>query len=183
MVKNTLIVWNLISMSNILIDKLPTQYKGYLINYHFKSGILLSECLSDNSFKSADEQIYTAFRILFGKGIPEFNVAMNGLKWFLHGGDEPLNDSNDCCETLFSFSQDKTMIFSAFMLKYGINLNESNLHFFEFLALFNDLDKTAFRKIIDLRALKPSDMKSFSKEQKYQIYKLKQKFALGVKND
>ena len=37
--------------TNILIDDLPTDYNGYLINYTFKSGILISECLNDNSFK------------------------------------------------------------------------------------------------------------------------------------
>lgn len=170
-------------MSNILIDPLPTQYKGYLINYNFKSGILLSECLSDSSFSNTEEQIYTAFRILYGKGIPEFETAMDGLKWFLHGGIENAQDDSEDCETLFSFTQDRTMIFSAFMLKYGINLNESNMHFFEFLALFNDLDKTSFRKVIDLRAMKPSDMKNYTKEQRYQIYKLKRKYSLEENDD
>lgn len=165
-------------MSNILIDKLPKQYNGYLINYDFRAGILLSECLSDKSFANVEEQIYSAFRILFGKGIPEFDIAMSGLKWFMHGGIENTQDDSEDCETLFSFTQDRTMIFSAFMLKYGINLNKSNMHFFEFLALFNDLDKTSFRKVIDLRAMKPIDMKNYTKEQRCQIYKLKRKYSL-----
>lgn len=169
-------------MSNILIDELPHDYEGYLINYHFKSGILLSECLSDKTFKDPEEQIYTAFRILYGKGFPCFETAMKGIKWFLHGGED-VNDDPEDCETLFSFTQDRTMIFSAFMLKYGINLNESNMHFFEFLALFNDLDKTSFRKVVDLRAIKPIDMRNYTKEQKFQIYKLKKKYALEGIND
>lgn len=166
-------------MRNILVDDLPTDYCGYLINYHFRTGILLSECLTDTSFKNTEEQIYSAFRILFGKGIPELNTAMAGLQWFLHGGEEIDDQDPENCETLFSFSQDKTVIFSAFMLKYGINLNKSDLHFFEFLALFNDLDKTAFRKIVDLRAMKPSEIRKFSREQRFEIFKLKRKYALG----
>ena len=70
------------------------------------------------------------------------------------------------------------MIFSAFMMKYNINLNKSNMHFFEFLSLFNDLDKTAFRRIVDLRSMTPREMKNFSKEQKQRILKLKEEFAL-----
>lgn len=170
-------------MSNILIDELPKQYEGYLINYHFKSGILLSECLADNSFKDTEEQIYTAFRILYGKGIPDFETAMKGMKWFMRGGDDNDDENPESCETLFSFTKDRTMIFSAFMLKYGINLNESNMHFFEFLALFNDLDKTSFMRVIDLRTMKPSDMRNYTKEQKYKIYKLKRKYSLEEQND
>ena len=72
--------------TNILIDDLPTDYNGYLINYTFKSGILISECLNDNSFKDEREKVYTALRILFGRGIPPIEIALDGLKWFLSGG-------------------------------------------------------------------------------------------------
>ena len=78
---------------NILIDDLPTEYNGYLINYTFRSGILISECLNDKSIKNDMEKIYSAFRILFGRGIPPFDEALEGLKWFLSGGKG--NNTND----------------------------------------------------------------------------------------
>lgn len=162
---------------NILIDDLPTEYNGYLINYTFRSGILISECLNDKSIKNDMEKIYSAFRILFGRGIPPFDEALEGLKWFLSGGKgNNTNDGGD--KQFFSFIKDRNMIFSAFMMKYNINLNKSNMHFFEFLSLFNDLDKTAFRRIVDLRSMTPREMKNFSKEQKQRILKLKEEFAL-----
>ena len=110
--------------TNILIDDLPTDYNGYLINYTFKSGILISECLNDKNFKDEREKVYTALRILFGRGIPPIDTALDGLKWFLSGGMAIKNkDDNKNSKNIFSFSQDRNMIFSAFMMKYNINLN------------------------------------------------------------
>ena len=64
------------------------------------------------------------------------------------------------------------------MMKYGINLNKSNMHFFEFLPLFNDLDKTAFRRIVDLRRMTSQEIKKYSKEDQLAIRKMKREFAL-----
>lgn len=171
---------------NILIDELPQDYKGYLINYGFRSGILISECLADDNFEDntqgGKDKIYTAFRILYGKGIPPFSIAIDGLNWFLKGGengDKSGKTENE--EILFSFSTDKNIIYSAFMLTYGINLNKTNLHFFEFLALFNDLNKTAFRNIINIRSMKPKDIRKYNKETQLEIIKLKRELSLKNK--
>ena len=82
---------------NMLLDPLPIEYKGYLIKWQFYSGILISNCLSDTeNFDSTEygvlEKIYTAFELLYGKGIPPFDTAMSGLKWFLSCGQ--INTSN-----------------------------------------------------------------------------------------
>lgn len=169
---------------NMLLDPLPIEYKGYLIKWQFYSGILISNCLSDTeNFDNTEygvlEKIYTAFELLYGKGIPPFDTAMSGLKWFLSCGQINTSNSRENQKQYFSFDDDNTRLFSAFMVKYGINLNKStDLHFFEFISLINDLDKTAFRNIVDLRMLEPKDMKNYSKEQKAEIIKQKKKFAI-----
>lgn len=41
---------------NILLDILPKEYEGYLINYSFRTGILISQALSDiETFKDDDD--------------------------------------------------------------------------------------------------------------------------------
>lgn len=172
-------------MMNILIDPLPKEFRGYLIKWQFYNGILVSECLSNPDLFENDEQgqierIYTAFTLLYGRGIPEFDDAIEGLRWFLSCGAEPEIKGNvQQNEEYFSFDEDKERLFSAFMVKYGINLNKAdNLHFFEFIALMNDLNKTAFRNVVDLRMMKPKDMKNYSREQKQEILELKKKFAI-----
>lgn len=173
-------------MYNLLIDPLPKEYEGYLIKWQFYNGILISECLSDTELFLPDEQgtmqrIYTAFTLLFGNGIPPFEKALSGLKWFLSCGEsgEENEENNGDSEQYFSFEDDKNRLFSAFMVKYNINLNkENNLHFFEFIAMMNDLHKTSFRNVVDIRMMSPKDMKNYSREQKQEILALKRKFAI-----
>lgn len=170
---------------NIIIDDLPYEYEGYLINYNFRTGILISECLIDGEFEDnedgEEERIWTSLRILYGKGVPPTDIALKGLSWFLNCGDVQCNKEQEVSELLFSFFEDRNRIYSAFMMKYGINLNKSNMHFFEFLPLFNDLDKTAFRRIVDLRRMTSKEIKRYSKEDQETIRKMKQEFALKNK--
>jgi hypothetical protein len=171
-------------MFNILIDNAPKSYKGYLINWKFYHGILIYECMSDKERFSNDEngeiqRLCTVFKLLYGNGVPPFDLALEGLKWFIYCGAENTAKSSKNEEKIFSFEYDKERIFSAFMVKYGINLNKTeNLHWFEFIALMNDLNKTAFRNITNLRMMKPKDMKGFSKEQKAEIMRQKKIFSI-----
>jgi hypothetical protein len=168
---------------NILVDPLPREFEGYLIRWQFYNGILISDCLSSDDFKNDEngqiERVYTALNILFGAGIPPFEIALEGLKWFLNCTNKTNLKTSKKEEEYFSFDDDKERIFSAFMVKYGINLNEkNNLHWFEFIALMNDLRKTAFREVVDIRQMKPKDMKGFSKEQKAEIMRQKKLFKI-----
>lgn len=168
---------------NMIIDPLPKNYEGYLINWQFYTGILISDCLSSDDFTNDDngqiEQMCIAFNLLFGSGVPPYKIAIEGLKWFLNCGSEISEKRKENEEQYFSFEDDKERLFSAFMVKYGINLNKADdLHWFEFIALMNDLNKTAFRNIVDLRMLRPQDMKNYSKEQKQEIQRQKRIFAI-----
>ncbi len=166
---------------NILIDDLPTDFDGYLINFSFKSGILIAESLSDRSIGDERTRLLVALRCLFGRGIPPFNRAMEGLRWFLSGGNDKRHTSNTS-ENLFSFVYDQELIYSAFMVKYNIDLNRDNLHYFKFLALFSDLSKTAFQRVVGIRATKVKDLKNCSKEYKQEIMRLKREFSLDGAN-
>lgn len=176
-------------MFNILTDILPKEYQGYLINWQYYNGILIDQCLRDreelftNDNQGKIEKIYTAFTILYGNGIPEFNKAFEGLKWFMSCGAENNNDDKSTQE-YFCFSRDSGLIYSAFRVKYNLNLSEEkNLHWFEFLYLFNDLSKTAFREIVNIRLMKPSEYKHYSKEAKREIIRQKEKFYSNSKKD
>lgn len=171
-------------MFNILVDMLPRDYKGYLINYQYFTGIMLVECLKDkdklfeNSKSGELEKLFTAFNILYGNGVPDINTAIDGLNWFLNCGVVDIKEKSAYKE-YFCFNQDSQYIYSAFRLKYGINLStEKDLHWFEFIYLFNDLSKTAFREIINIRTMTTKDMKGYSPEMKSKILSEKKKFAL-----
>lgn len=170
-------------MFNILIDPLPKEYEGYLIRWQFYNGILISQILSnEDDFTSTDfgqiEKLYSAFELFYGKGIPPFEIALEGLKWFYNCGMEEKTD-NTQKKQLFCFESDKNRLFSAFMVKYDVNLNKANdLHWFEFISMMNDLDKTAFRNIVDIRAKTEKEIKKYSKDVQAEIRKQQKIFAI-----
>jgi hypothetical protein len=168
---------------NILIDPLPKKFEGYLINWQFYNGIIISNCLASDKYPQNRfgqiAKIHAAFEYLFGKGIPNFETAIRGLNWFLSCGKSTLAKNDQSDKIFFSFNDDKERIFSAFMVKFGINLNKDNsLHWFEFVTLMNDLHKTAFRNVVDLRMMTANDMKGYSAAQKREILRQKQYFAI-----
>lgn len=166
---------------NILLDDLPTDYNGYLINYSFRSGILVAESLSDDSIQDEKARVLLALRCLFGRGIPPLETAMEGLRWFLSGGNDKRYASNTA-ENLFSFIIDQELIYSAFMVKYQIDLNREPLHYFKFLTLFSDLGGTTFQRVVGIRSTKPKDLKNYSKEYKNEMMRLKKEFSLNQVN-
>lgn len=175
-------------MFNVLTDLLPKDYKGYLINYQYYNGILINECLKDREclFDNDDygkvEKIYTAFTILYGSGIPEFNTALEGLNWFI-SCDIPRTNEPENKEEVFDFNIDSQLLYSSFRAKYSINLaKEKDLHWFEFIYLFNDLTKTSFRETVNMRQMKPSQYKDATPEYKEQVLRVKREFSLNIKS-
>lgn len=179
-------------MFNVLIDRFPKEYDGYLIRWQFYNGILISDTLSKiggvyNTEYGQMEKVYSAFEILYGNGIPPFETALAGLKWFFACGeeqkDEDEKDKDDKKEPkkpkLFSFESDKNRLYSAFLVKYGIDLNTSDdLHWFKFIALMNDLSDTAFRNVVDIRSKTDKEIKKYSKDVQAEIRKQQRIFAI-----
>lgn len=56
-------------MFNIILDKLPDNFEGYLIRTDFRIGIQISLVLTDVNLHD-DEKIKVAVRLLFGTGVP-----------------------------------------------------------------------------------------------------------------
>ena len=79
-------------MYNYLLDRLPTEYEGYLIRTDYRIGMQIDMCLSDRSFPEED-RVLNALYLLYGNGIPDdFIVAYKGLVWFMSCGEKELTD-------------------------------------------------------------------------------------------
>lgn len=174
-------------MFNVLIDRFPKEYEGYLIRWQFYNGILISDILAQTKGIASTEygqieKLYSAFEIFYGQGIPPFETALAGLKWFFACGEEykeKENEEESKKPQLFSFESDKNRLYSAFLVKYGIDLNVSDdLHWFKFIALLNDLSDTAFRNVVDIRAKTDKEIKKYSKDVQAEIRKQKRIFAI-----
>lgn len=107
-------------------------------------------------------------------------VLIEKLKWFLVGGKVNKKSDNQSNEILFDWEVDEKVIYSAFWKNYRIDLDKKNLHWFSFLAMFNDLSDCVFTDYyMKYRGMTNKDIKSYSKEEQQRIRQIKQKVFIN----
>ena len=177
-------------MYNMLTEKLPTRYKGYHINTDFKCGIRISLALDDWQLED-EERALTALSLLYGEGIPDnANIALDGLRWFLSCGREAekssysdIDDVDNAKETVnvkgddiaFDFEIDAANIYAAFLKNYNIDLTNTDMHWFQFIALFSNLKDTSLNDIMYYRTL---DLSQYKGEQKAEMKEIKERYKI-----
>ncbi len=167
-------------MFNVMMDKLPTEYKGYPINSDFRIGIQMFQTLSDSELSDM-EKTYKVCELLFDvdgiEQFPDIATMQEGIQWFLTGWytDNPVKGEKEGRKDM-DYDVDQWRIFSAFLTQFGINLNEVDIHFWVFMGLLSTLEECAFTRIVDIRTkkidpkMKPSDKKV--------LEKVKERYAL-----
>lgn len=166
-------------MFNVLLDRLPTTYKGYLIRTDFRVGIQLYTCFKDTSLTD-EEKYFTMFKLLYGNGIPrDIQVALDGFVWFMYLGNPPKkkneSESSNTKEVL-DFEIDATKIYSSFKYKFGIDLNKEKMHWFQFRYLMMELRDCHLSDVIEIR--EKSIDKCSSKEERDWYQKYKKQYAI-----
>ena len=150
-------------MYNIILDRLPTDYEGYLIRTSFRIGIQICLCLQDDDFDD-NEKLGVALSLLYGNGMPDLETAMEGLTWFMSCGMKQ-NDSTRNNKTLMYWDFDAPRIYSSFQSTYGIDLTKEDMHWFKFIAMIGSLDKdSALSKAIEIRDYDMTDLKGKAKQ-------------------
>lgn len=173
---------------NILVDKLPTEYKGLKIETNFRSFILFELLMQDNEL-SSEEKIELVLNLFFHKkefkSIEEVKKALDGVLWFYTlGKSEEKKDKKvkekryKKTKAIYSYEHDANLIYSAFLSQYGLDLNGIDyLHWWKFKSLFEGLnDNNKICEIMGYRAIDLSKIKDEGQKKYYQ--KLKNKFAL-----
>ena len=177
-------------MYNMLTEKLPTKYKGYHINTDFKCGIKISLALDDWQLGD-EERVLTALSLLYGEGIPDdMNIALDGLRWFLTCGKEAdkasysdIDDVDNAKESVnvkgddisFDFEVDASNIYAAFLKNYNIDLTNTDMHWFQFIALFSNLKDTSLNDMMYYRTI---DLSQYKGEQKAEMKALKERYKI-----
>lgn len=171
---------------NLLVDKLPTEYKGLKVNTNFRSFILFELLMQDNEI-SNEEKVYLAIDLLYKEKINDLKTAIDGIIWFYSLGksnnkkDDNIkvkNNKNNQKNQIYSFEYDAEYIFGAFLSQYKIDLNEIDyLHWWKFKALFDSLnEENKICQIMSYRAIDLNKIKD--KEEKKKYKRLKQIWAL-----
>ncbi len=156
-------------MFNVMLDRLPTEYKGYPINSDFRIGVQMFQALSDNGLTDM-EKISISCALLFdvenAAEYPDMATMQEGVQWFLSGWytDNPIKSKEEQKKDV-DYDVDQWRIFSAFLTQFGINLNTVDMHFWVFMGLLSTLEECAFTRVVDIRTkkidpkMKPSDKK------------------------
>lgn len=169
-------------MFNVLLDPLPTEYKGYPIDSDFQIGIQIMQALEDGELSQLEGQ-EVALSLLFIQEdadgnqlpLPDAKTALEGLVWFLTDWNHDHNSKEDKTKVT-DYDIDQWRIYSAFRQHYGINLNTDKLHFWEFMGLLTTLPECAYTRVIDIRAKKITS--KMGKEERKAYAELKKVYAL-----
>lgn len=179
-------------MLNVLQDGFPTEYDGFLLRTDFRVGIEISNILNgvepdDEDAKS--EAYMECLYLLLGTAALYVtdSTPLKILNWFLNGGktakpkkksvtmesiggrmmetdDEDDSGYDFDSDILYDFEQDSDRIYSAFYVRYKIDLATENMHWFKFLALLSDLRDCSFTDIMGYRGADLSQYEGKEKE-------------------
>ncbi len=172
---------------NILLEELPKSViiheKEVPINWGFRTSIKFSEIITDSSLETK-EQIIKCGELYYGDIIWSFTKeeakeSIEKMIWFYSAGEYTKNNKKS--KPVYSFEQDGGYIYSAFKEQFGINLNQSDMHWWEFKSLFSSINQsTQFGKILSYRSIDTSKIRD--KEEREYYKAMKKEFALKDKN-
>lgn len=146
---------------NILLDRLPDNYDGWLIRTDYRIGVQISLCLQDDDLTN-EERASQALWLLYGNGMPPLETALAGLSWFLSCGHPQREDAPASGgPQRFWFDFDHARIAASFYKTYGMKLHREVLHWFEFMSMLDCLDEdSSLSHAIQLRGTDTSKMDS-----------------------
>lgn len=168
---------------NILIDLLPTKIKiegvEYDINSDFRTSMLFELMMAENELDDK-QKIKQALELYYPEIPKNINEAMDQLLWFYRCGKDIVKikvSSGGKNDQIYDFDFDDDYIYSAFLDQYGIDLQDADIHWWKFKAMFKSLrDNNEIVKIMgyrsaDLNKIKDKDEKAHHKKMK-DLYKI-----------
>ena len=174
-------------LCNILLDKLPQSTpNNYKIKTSYKQGIKFELLMQDNDL-SKEEQVELALNLFYYKKDlkeihteQELQTRIEDIIWFYKCGKEEKtsqNNENKREKQIYSYVFDADKIYSAFIQQYNIDLQKTNLHWWQFRSMFESLtDETQIVEIMGYRAMDLSKIKD--KEERKRYRKLQKLYAL-----
>ena len=166
---------------NILLDYLPTSFsidnKKYEFNYDFRTSILFCLLMQDTEL-TEEQKILQGLQLYYPVIPPNIEEAYKKILYFYSRGKE-IEDNKKVKQgkrifkrnnnRAYDFEVDSDLIFTAFMTQYNINLNKENLHWWEFMALFNSLNDT--NEIVKIMNYRTIDINSIKDKKERKTYK------------
>lgn len=170
---------------NIICDRLPENVsfggKKYPIKTDFKVWLKFHEIVTDKS-KSPAEKFTDAVLCCFDsqkcKKLPDSYSDTMSLLFDFFAGMPKEKKAVKSAEKVFDFTEDSEYIFASFFQEYGIDLSESSMHWYKFLALLGGLSENSqLKRAIAWRSINLSDIEDPKRRNFYR--KMKEFYSLN----
>lgn len=144
-------------MNNVLYEPLPQSWNGYQLNTWFQIGIQIYLVYEDAELVSF-EKAQTLKELLFADpdNSPNGEELNECVGWFLNGWCNDRSPKEKEKRRLMDFNIDQWRIYADFRQIYGINLNEADLHWWEFMGMLWNMPRrqSSFLQVIEIRKKK-----------------------------
>ena len=149
---------------NMLLDELPTSVVidgiQYDLNFDFRYSVKFEMLMLNDEIGDTDK-LNKALKLYYGDHIPKnISQAIDKIMWFYRCGKEESHKTrrrkrSESIERCYDFDYDYAYIYAAFFQQFGVDLQNDDLHWWEFMAMFKSLSEdTAFIKIVGYRSIK-----------------------------
>ena len=152
--------------------------KKVKINTDFKVALKCFEILNDDT-TGEYERVLAIVYLLFGEIPPydELNAYANQAVKFLQCGEEPKeNAKEENSKRDIDMVLDMQYIRPSFMADYNIDLNKTDLHFWQFCELISGLSENSLLNRV--RSIRTANINDYKGEAKEKMLKAKQQVAL-----
>lgn len=164
-------------MNNVLIEPLPEEWNGYPVNTWFQIGIQIYLVSEDKTLIDI-ERAEIIKELLFPQEVPPAELMQECIAWFLNGWCHDRSPKEKKKRRLLDFNKDQWRIYADFRQIYGINLNEADLHWWEFMGMLWNMPQrqSSFLQVIEIRQKKITA--KMSKAEKEAIQKAQYVYGL-----
>lgn len=171
-------------MFNIMMDPLPQEWKGKKIETSFRAGMQVSQCLADEELTIL-ERINCALELIFAdeRDIPQnYEEKTECIQWYLNGWCmDNIPKKSKSHVKLMDFNVDQGRIYAAFLMRYRIELDTVDMHFWKFMMLLHNLEECTYTRVIALRQQKIDS--KLSAEAKKALREAKDMYSLQRKEE
>ena len=165
-------------LTETLPDHLVVSGKKCKIKTDFKTWLKFSEIISGNEAET--EKTLEILTLIFVELPPNLHDAFVAMGEFYVGEQRKGKGGEGKSKAVYDFEFDAGLIYAAFLQQYGIDLCETDMHWWKFRALFNGLSEdTRMAQVMQYRSVDLSKIKD--NEMRMQYMKLKSAYRLPEK--
>ncbi len=171
--------------NNVLYDELPTEFNGYKVNTDFQIGVQILCAMDDKELSDEDKAKTIAYLLFYDDELEELreypqdvNELETLIQWYINGWNHDNHKKQADKQRVMDFYIDQWRIYADFRQIYNINLNDAQMHFWEFMALLWNMPYklSSFLQVVEMRQRKPS--KKASNEERKAIADAQETYGL-----